>query len=77
MSKHNHGATANTISSFETFIGCKVTGVICMKPGSRTLVFACGWGLTINSNGAFWTEDPAKIVDARAELRTALAKAGA
>jgi hypothetical protein len=75
--QHNHGACSNCVDTFETFIGCKVAGVICLKPGSRTLVFDCGWGLTVNSNGAFWTENPDDIQYGKEALRKELARAGA
>ena len=63
--KHNHGTTSNTNEVFRTFIGCKVKGLV----GERTfegeyadiLVFECGWGLAINSNGAHWTVNPEKV----------------
>lgn len=76
--KHDHGACSNTRESFETFIGCKVVGVLTdIDNGRFTLVFACGWGLTANSNGAFWTTGPEEIKGAKEDLRQALALAGA
>jgi hypothetical protein len=75
--KHDHGACSNKTDSIITFIGCKVSGVLTnVHRGGVTIVFACGWGLTFNSNGAYWTEGPDKIQSAREELREDLARAG-
>jgi hypothetical protein len=79
MKKHEHGATANTHSVFEDFIGCEISGVmraISGRHGGVTLVFSCGWGITLSDNGAYWTESPEDVEGARKDLRAELVKAG-
>ena len=63
--EHNHATTSNTDEVFRTFIGCEVKGLLhnTNTEGGEViiLVFACGWGLAFNDNGAHWTESPSDI----------------
>lgn len=63
--EHDHATTSNTDEVFKTFIGCQVKGVLHNRntegDNVKILVFACGWGLAFNSNGAHWTESPSDI----------------
>ena len=85
MIKHNHATTSNTRQCFETFIGCTVKG-IAYNDGTH-VIFACGWALTVNANGAHWTtapDDVGKIIQqerkelesTRERLRAVLRLAG-
>lgn len=79
MSTHDHGATANTLDSPQSFIGCKVSGVmraISGRDGGFTIVFDCGWGLTFSGKGAFWCETPDTVKDAKRKLKELLRMAG-
>jgi hypothetical protein len=74
--KHKHGVVANSIETFQTFIGCTVVGVI-RSVDRTTLVFSCGWGLTLRStNGAYWTENPEVVTAIQERLRNQLAVSG-
>lgn len=55
---HVHNVPSNTIGCWSTFIGCTVKGVLrdVHSAGSYTLVFGCGWGLTVSRAGTFWVE---------------------
>lgn len=73
MKEHDHHCTANTTQCFRTFIGCRIKGLLKnilpigrpdLAAGNKTLVFECGWGLTIASNGSYWTESPNEIAKA-------------
>ncbi len=59
---HNHSTTSNTDEVYRTFIGCRVKGLVreITHNGHHAdvLVFECGWGLAINSNGTHWTVNP-------------------
>ena len=76
MKKHNHATTSNTGEVYRTFIGCKVKGLVqeATFDGNyaQILVFECGWGLAINSNGSHWTVNPedlaGKVSRAKNEL---------
>ena len=71
MTAHLHGSVgSNNRKVFTTFVGCTVRGVLLsalpigrkdLNAGTKTLVFECGWGLTIGSNGSHWTEQPEEI----------------
>ncbi len=58
-------ASANTFDCFRECVGKKVVGVLNgaiptsrrdLAAGTKTLVFDDGTGLTIASNGSYWTE---------------------
>jgi hypothetical protein len=80
MSKeHKHGVTSNTHECFQTFVGCRVKGFLKnalpnggSRQGTKTLVFECGWGLTIASNGSFWVESPKDVSRAVSRVRSEL-----
>lgn len=94
---HKHGVTSNTQECFRTFIGCRVRGFLknalpvgrCdLAGGTKTLIFECGWGLTIAKNGSYWTESPEDIAraveiakrelaDIKGDIEDALKVAGA
>jgi len=38
-----------------------------------TLVFECGWGLTFNSNGSHWVENPRDIASMTRETKDKIA----
>jgi len=82
--RHKHGVTSNTHQVFQTFRGCRVKGFLhdvfplgrCdLSAGSRTLVFECGWGLTIGENGSHWTESPEDVQRAIGLVREQLQQA--
>ncbi len=71
--EHEHSCCSNNNGCFTTFIGCRVVGVLKnalplgradLACGNRTLVFECGWGLTIANNGSCWIESPSEIESA-------------
>jgi|ERR1051325_864971 hypothetical protein len=83
MRKHDHSSGSNNSECFRTFIGCTVKGLLKnalpigrpdLAAGCKTLVFECGWGLTIASNGSYWTESPEEIQRAIAIQKVRLAK---
>lgn len=68
MSEHKHNVTSNTHDVFRTFIGCRVKGFLkdvmagrdsCLE--GQTLIFDCGWGFTVCSNGSHWTTNPPDV----------------
>lgn len=89
--------TSNTHECFTEFIGQKVVGCLfnacppqdrALASGTKTLVFEDGRGLTIASNGSYWTESVETIKravrirerelrDTESEIRGVLAVAGA
>ena len=80
--KHQHESCANIHEAFSTFIGCTVKGVLFnalpsgradLSQGTKTLVFDCGWGLTISSNGSYWPELPDEVRRAIQRKRQELA----
>ena len=80
---HNHSAGANSRDSVITFVGCKVKGVLTgvRERGSSyssafTIVFDCGWGLSVLGNGAYFTVAPETIQSHISDLKHALAQAG-
>jgi len=89
--KHNHGTTSNTDEVFRTFIGCEIKGLVreitFEGQHANILVFQCGWGLALNSNGSHWTVSPEeiqahlnkakdKLEDTQRELSSVLTLAG-
>lgn len=70
MKSHKHESCSNLTDAFRTFIGCTVKGCLFnalpvgradLAHGTKTLIFDCGWGLTIASNGSYWPESPEEI----------------
>lgn len=81
--KTHQGIASNTRDCFSTFIGCKVVGVLfdalpltdrSLAAGNKTLVFDDGHGLTISSNGSYWTESPETIKRAIDQKKKELAR---
>ena len=79
--KHKHEGCSNIHAAFSTFIGCTVKGVLFdtlplgrrdLSSGTKTLIFDCGWGLTIASNGSYWPESPSDIERAISYAKTRL-----
>jgi hypothetical protein len=84
-------AASNSRDCFKECVGKKVTGVlfdafpirrIDLSSGSKTLIFDDGSGLTVASNGSFWTETAKDVkwaVDARirelSDVKTEIAAA--
>ena len=61
MPKHDHGHVADSLALY-AFIGCTVKGLLhgpirkqANPPSDErdTLVFACGWGLSITADGEY------------------------
>lgn len=61
---------SNTKDCFRACVGLKCVGVLFdalpnsnrgLAAGTKTLVFEGGWGLTISSNGSFWTESVEEV----------------
>lgn len=82
-SKHDHASTSNCREAVITFIGCTVKGVLTgvRERGSRrssmfTIVFDCGWGLTVLGNGSHFVETPETINNHVADLKKELTIAG-
>ena len=80
---HQHNTCSNSHESFRTFIGCRITGFISdalpigradLSQGTKTFIFECGWGLTVASNGSYWSESPVEIARAVAIVKDALDK---
>ena len=72
MKEHNHSTTSNTDEVFRTFIGEKVKGILHgfdFGHDGVILVFECGWGLVLNSNGTHWTEKPEDIERLKRETK--------
>ena len=96
LSEHKHNCTSNTHECFQTFSGCRVKGFLKdafpvsdrgLARGTKTLVFECGWALTIANNGSFWVESPndvqraigrvhVELEQAQRDIRDVLALAG-
>ena len=81
--KHEHAATSNSRDSVSTFIGCTVSGTLTgvrergsSHRGVFTIVFDCGWGLTVLSNGAYFVTNPETINDHVDDLNIELRLAG-
>lgn len=67
---HSVLAASNTRDCFREVVGKRVKGVLfdeCpspSSPGTKTLIFEDGTGLTIASSGAYWRESAATIKQA-------------
>ena len=69
--EHNHVEVANTKAAINSFVGCTLKEAMydqmpiynaAAAETSITLVFDCGWGLTINRDrGNFWVDNPEDI----------------
>lgn len=96
LKAHQHGVCSNSHETFSTFVGCTVKGFLknCfplgrrdLSAGTKTLLFECGWGLTVSSKGSYWVESPEdvkrainyakkELATAQREIRDVLALAG-
>lgn len=83
MKNHKHESCANITEVFRSFIGCTVKGCLFnafplnrhdLSAGSKTLIFDCGWGLTISSSGAYWAERPEEVKRAVERTKESLQK---
>jgi len=63
--KHNHTVAGNTSEVYLTFVGCVVKGLLREQTFdgecADILVFECGWGLAVNSNGPDWIVKPEDV----------------
>lgn len=75
---HKHHGGSNTEECLLEFIGHKVIGKLLLPDehsNSRiTLVFDCGYGLTMSNCGTFWAENPSTIQAAIRSIRGELTK---
>lgn len=69
MEKHKHGVASNTRECFRSFLGHKVVGLLFnanalgagIELGTTTIIFECGYGLTVSSRGSYWVDSPEAI----------------
>ena len=76
-------AASNTKDCFRECVGKHIRGVLFdalpagrsdLAPGTKTLIFEDGTGLTISSNGSFWLENEREIEHAIEEHRAKLSQ---
>lgn len=73
MKKHDHQCASNCRECFQTFLGHKIIGLLFnalplgrgdIARGTTTIIFDCGYGLTLSSHGTYWVESPDDIKSA-------------
>lgn len=70
---HNHAVTSNSDITYETFRGCRLSGVFHEEGElSRWLIFDCRWALVLQRNGSCWVENPEAVEAALAKAKEVL-----